>query len=69
MVDVKEGADRRVQRRRRLQLGRQLLFNVRIQENNLFGRGQRLVLNADFGSIRRNNFIVASPSRSSSTRR
>lgn len=31
-----------------------LLFNVRIQENNLFGRGQRLVLNADAGSIRRN---------------
>ncbi|MCW5892583.1 MAG: outer membrane protein assembly factor BamA [bacterium] len=31
-----------------------LLFNVRIQENNLFGRGQRLVLNADVGSIRRN---------------
>ena len=31
-----------------------LLFNARIQENNLFGRGQRLVLNADVGSIRRN---------------
>jgi outer membrane protein insertion porin family len=31
-----------------------LLFNVRIQENNLFGRGQRLLLNADVGSIRRN---------------
>jgi outer membrane protein insertion porin family len=31
-----------------------LLFNVQIQENNLFGRGQRLVLNADAGSIRRN---------------
>lgn len=31
-----------------------LLFNVQIQENNLFGRGQRLVLNADVGSIRRN---------------
>jgi len=31
-----------------------LLFNVRIQENNLFGRGQRLVMNADVGSIRRN---------------
>jgi len=31
-----------------------LLLNVRIQENNLFGRGQRLVLNADAGSIRRN---------------
>jgi outer membrane protein insertion porin family len=30
------------------------LFNVRLAENNLFGRGQRLVLNADFGSIRRN---------------
>ncbi|HEV7734437.1 MAG TPA: outer membrane protein assembly factor BamA [Candidatus Binatia bacterium] len=31
-----------------------LLFNVRIQENNLFGRGQRLVVNGDIGSIRRN---------------
>jgi len=31
-----------------------LLFNARIQENNLFGRGQKLVLNADVGSIRRN---------------
>ncbi len=31
-----------------------LLFNARIQENNLFGRGQRLVLNGDIGSIRRN---------------
>ncbi len=31
-----------------------LLFNVRIQENNLFGRGQRLVVNADVGSVRRN---------------
>jgi outer membrane protein insertion porin family len=31
-----------------------LLFNVRIQENNLFGRGQRLVANVDVGSIRRN---------------
>ncbi len=31
-----------------------LLFNVRIQENNLFGRGQRIVLNGDVGSIRRN---------------
>jgi outer membrane protein insertion porin family len=32
----------------------QLLFNVRIQENNLFGRGQRLVLNGDIGNLRRN---------------
>ncbi|HZP40910.1 MAG TPA: outer membrane protein assembly factor BamA [Candidatus Binatia bacterium] len=31
-----------------------LLFNARIQENNLFGRGQRLVLQGDIGSIRRN---------------
>jgi outer membrane protein insertion porin family len=29
-------------------------FNVRLAENNLFGRGQRLVLNADIGAIRRN---------------
>ncbi len=32
----------------------QLLFNVRVQENNLFGRGQRLVLNGDLGNLRRN---------------
>jgi outer membrane protein insertion porin family len=31
-----------------------LLFNVRIQENNLFGRGHRVIINADVGSIRRN---------------
>ncbi len=31
-----------------------LLFNARIAEQNLFGRGQRLVLNADFGQIRQN---------------
>jgi outer membrane protein insertion porin family len=31
-----------------------LLFNVRIQENNLFGRGQRLVLSGDAGTLRRN---------------
>jgi outer membrane protein insertion porin family len=36
----------------------QLLFNVRISEVNLFGRGQRLTLNADFGSLRR-NFILS----------
>jgi outer membrane protein insertion porin family len=35
-----------------------LLFNVRISENNLFGRGQRIVLNGDFGSLRR-NFILS----------
>jgi outer membrane protein insertion porin family len=31
-----------------------LLFNVQIRENNLFGRGQRVVANVDIGSIRRN---------------
>jgi outer membrane protein insertion porin family len=31
-----------------------LLFNARIQENNLFGRGQRLSLSGDIGSLRRN---------------
>jgi outer membrane protein insertion porin family len=31
-----------------------LLFNVRVSEINLFGRGQRVVLNADFGTLRRN---------------
>jgi outer membrane protein insertion porin family len=31
-----------------------LLFNARIGEENLFGRGQKLSLNADIGTIRRN---------------
>jgi outer membrane protein insertion porin family len=31
-----------------------LLFSARVQENNLFGRGQRIVLSGDVGSIRRN---------------
>jgi outer membrane protein insertion porin family len=31
-----------------------LLLNVQIQENNLFGRGQRMVFNVDLGTIRRN---------------
>src|SRR5262249_17649462 len=31
-----------------------LLFNSRIQENNLFGRGQRISLSGDIGSLRRN---------------
>jgi outer membrane protein insertion porin family len=35
-----------------------LLFNVRVSEINLFGRGQRIVLNADFGSLRR-NFVLS----------
>jgi outer membrane protein insertion porin family len=31
-----------------------LLFNARVSEQNLFGRGQRLVFNADIGTIRQN---------------
>ena len=31
-----------------------LLFNARVSEQNLFGRGQRLIFNADIGSIRQN---------------
>ncbi|MGH7819962.1 MAG: BamA/TamA family outer membrane protein, partial [Candidatus Binatia bacterium] len=30
------------------------LFNVRLQENNLFGTGDRVAVNADVGSLRRN---------------
>jgi outer membrane protein assembly factor BamA len=37
-----------------------------IQENNLFGRGQRLTLSGDIGSIRR-NIIPPSPSRTRDT--
>ncbi len=57
-VDVKEGQTGAITAGAGFSSADNLLFNARISENNLFGRGQRLVLNADFGSIRQ-NFIAS----------
>lgn len=54
LVDVKEGSTGTFSAGAGISSGENFLFNVRLAENNLFGRGQRLVLNADVGSIRRN---------------
>jgi outer membrane protein insertion porin family len=54
LVDVKEGPTGSFAAGAGISSGESFLFNVRLSEINLFGRGQRLVLNADIGSIRRN---------------
>jgi len=54
IVDVKEGSTGTFSAGAGISSGETFLFNLRLQEMNLFGRGQRLVLNADFGSLRRN---------------
>ncbi len=54
LVDVKEAQTGAFSAGAGFSSADSLLFNVRIQENNLFGRGQRLVINGDVGSIRRN---------------
>lgn len=54
VVDVKEGSTGTFSAGAGISSGETFLFNVRLQEINLFGRGQRLVLNADFGTLRRN---------------
>lgn len=54
VVDVSEGQTGAFSAGAGFSSADSLLFNVQIQENNLFGRGQRLVMNADVGSIRRN---------------
>jgi outer membrane protein insertion porin family len=54
LVDVKEGSTGTFSAGAGVSSGEDFLFNIRLAENNLFGRGQRLVLNADFGAIRRN---------------
>ena len=54
LVDVKEAQTGAFSAGAGFSSADNLLFNVRIQENNLFGRGQRLLFNADVGSIRRN---------------
>jgi outer membrane protein insertion porin family len=54
LVDVKEAQTGAFSAGAGFSSADNLLFNVRIQENNLFGRGQRLLFNGDIGSIRRN---------------
>jgi outer membrane protein insertion porin family len=57
LVDVKEAQTGAFSAGAGFSSADSLLFNVRIQENNLFGRGQRLLLNADIGSVRRNIIV------------
>jgi len=57
LVDVKEASTGQFSAGAGVASGESFLFNVRLQEINLFGRGQRLVLNTDYGSIRRNYSI------------
>jgi outer membrane protein insertion porin family len=54
IVDVREGNTGAFSAGAGISSGESFLFNVRLSESNLFGRGQSLVFNADFGSIRRN---------------
>jgi outer membrane protein insertion porin family len=58
LVDAKEGSTGSFSAGAGYSSGDQFLFNVRVSENNLFGRGQRIVFNADFGSVRRNIYIA-----------
>jgi outer membrane protein insertion porin family len=57
-VDVKEGQTGALTAGAGFSSADNLLFNARISENNLFGRGHRAVLNADFGQTRQ-NFIAS----------
>ena len=54
IVDVKEASTGSFSAGAGISSGENFLFNLRLSEINLFGRGQRLTLNADFGQIRRN---------------
>ncbi|MFN8642163.1 MAG: outer membrane protein assembly factor BamA [Candidatus Binatia bacterium] len=54
IVDVREGNTGAFSAGAGISSGESFLFNVRLSESNLFGRGQSIVFNADFGSIRRN---------------
>ena len=54
LVDVKEASTGSFSAGAGISSGENFLFNVRLSEINLFGRGQRLVLNVDFGQLRRN---------------
>jgi outer membrane protein insertion porin family len=54
LVDVKEASTGAFSAGAGISSGESYLFNVRLSEINFMGRGQRVVLNADIGSIRRN---------------
>ncbi len=54
LVDVKEASTGAFSAGAGISSGENYLFNVRLQELNFLGRAERIVLNADFGSIRRN---------------
>jgi outer membrane protein insertion porin family len=54
LVDVKEASTGSFSAGAGVSSGENFLFNVRLSEINLFGRGQRVVLNVDFGQLRRN---------------
>ena len=54
IVDVREGNTGAFSAGAGISSGESFLFNVRLSESNLFGRGWATVLNADIGSIRRN---------------
>ena len=54
LVDVKEASTGAFSAGAGISSGENFLFNVRLSEINLLGRGLRLTLNADFGEIRRN---------------
>ncbi|MEO2167608.1 MAG: outer membrane protein assembly factor BamA [bacterium] len=59
LVDVKEGSTGTFSAGAGFSSDDRFLFNVRVSENNLFGHGLRVVLNADVGTIRRNIYISA----------
>ncbi len=54
LVDVREGNTGTFSAGAGISSSNQFLFNVSLSEINLFGRGQRLQLQADLGTIRRN---------------
>lgn len=54
IVDVKETSTGAFSAGAGISSGDSFLFNVRLSEINFLGRGQRVVLNADFGPIQRN---------------
>ncbi len=54
LVDLREGNTGTFSAGAGISSGNQFLFNVSLSEINLFGRGQRLLLQADLGTIRRN---------------
>jgi len=54
LVDVREGNTGSFSAGAGISSGNSFLFNVSLSEINLFGRGQRVQLQADLGTIRRN---------------